>query len=195
MTDSTIEITEDEFAARYGLRANHLNPAASWAYGDADGCLFDTYGDELDFVRQQDPRTVWTLVDGDDGDHYVLSGFHIVNRIGYLLTTAPVPEGTTIRVRVPMPSEHTAPSTRASANKKIDIDALLAERGQIAVAWSIEDVQGVRSHLTAEQAWEVLEQVKENHDADWGICWTTLETVADDLFPEPDTTDEAEERP
>ncbi len=62
---------------------------------------------------------------------------------------------------------------------------LLAKHRQIAAIWSIEDVQGLRSDLTDDQAWEVLEQVGDNHDAEWGITYTTLETVADDLFPRP----------
>jgi len=33
MTDPLIEMTEDEFDARYPLRRNHLNPHASWACG------------------------------------------------------------------------------------------------------------------------------------------------------------------
>jgi hypothetical protein len=63
---------------------------------------------------------------------------------------------------------------------------LLAKHRQIAAIWSIDDVKGVRPHLTDDQAWEVLEQLGDKHDAEWGISWTTLETVADDLFPEPD---------
>jgi hypothetical protein len=65
---------------------------------------------------------------------------------------------------------------------------LLAKHRQIAAIWSIEDVKGVRPHLTDDQAWAVLEQVGDKHDAAWGISWTTLETVADDLFPESDDT-------
>ncbi len=60
---------------------------------------------------------------------------------------------------------------------------LLAEHRQIAAIWSVEDVKNVRPHLTDEQAWEVLERVGGNHDAECGISWTTLETVADDKFP------------
>jgi hypothetical protein len=110
MTDTIIELSEDDFDARYPLRTNHLNPSAGWAYGEEAGCLFETYGEELAFVRQQDPRTVWTFIDGDDGAQYVLSGFHLVNRIGYLISTVTVPEGTTIEVRIPMQSgEDTVP--------------------------------------------------------------------------------------
>jgi hypothetical protein len=72
----------------------------------------------------------------------------------------------------------------------IDIHGLLARRKQIAAIWGIEDVQGIRPHLSREQAWEVLEQVGDNHDAERGICWTTLEIVADDLFPAPDDADQ-----
>jgi hypothetical protein len=107
MIRSPIELTEDEFDARYTLRTNHLNPNASWTYGKDGGCLFETYGEELDFVRQQDPGTIWTLVDGDDGDQYLVSGFHFVNRIGYLLSTVPIPDGTDIEVHIPMQDEPT----------------------------------------------------------------------------------------
>lgn len=102
MTSTFIEMTEDEFDAAYTPRPNHLNPNASWAYGENPGCLFETYGEELEFVRRQDPATIWTLVDGDDGDQYLVSGYHLVNRIGYLLTTQAVPHGTDIQVHLPM---------------------------------------------------------------------------------------------
>jgi hypothetical protein len=102
MTEHVIELTEDEFDDRYQLVRNHLNPNASWAFGDGPGCLFETYGQELDFVRRQDPQTVWTLIDGDDGDQFLISGYHFVNRIGYLITTTPVPEDTLTQVCIPM---------------------------------------------------------------------------------------------
>ena len=102
MTPDLITLTEDEFDATYPLKTNHLRPDASWAFGEGGGCLFETYGDELAFVQQQDPRTIWTLVDGDDGDQYLLSGFHFVNRIGYLISTIPIPEWTEVEVHIPM---------------------------------------------------------------------------------------------
>lgn len=101
MTDATIPLSEDELDERYTFVPNHLNRDAGWAYGDGPGCLFETYGEELEFVRRQDPATVWTFVDGDDGDQHVISGFHIVNRIGYLISKEPVPDGTLIEVHIP----------------------------------------------------------------------------------------------
>lgn len=103
MSDHIIEITEDEFDQWYPLVPNHLNPHASWTIGDGPGCLFETYGEELNFVRGQNVRFVWTLIDGDDGDMYLVSCFHRVNRVGYLISSKPVPKGTCVQVRLPMP--------------------------------------------------------------------------------------------
>ena len=65
------------------------------------------------------------------------------------------------------------------------VHQLLGQQHKIAVIWCIEDVRGLRPDLSDEQAWAVLKQVKDIHDAEWGINWTTLQTVADDMFPKP----------
>ena len=100
-----INLTEDEFDANYSFLPNHLNPDASWVIGDGSGCLFETYGEELEFVRCQNPRTIWTLLDGNEGDLLVVSGYHFVNRIGYLISTVPLPENMTVECSIPMLSE------------------------------------------------------------------------------------------
>ena len=56
MTDTIIEMTEDEFDQQYPLVTNHLNPNASWENGHSGGCLFDTFGDELAFDGERKPR-------------------------------------------------------------------------------------------------------------------------------------------
>jgi|GEM_PF-2890751 len=101
MTETFIALTEDEFDAHYTPISNHLDANASWSYDEAPGCLFETYGAELEFVRQQAPGTIWTVVDGEDDDMYIVSGYHLVNRIGYLVTREAAPEGTCIEVRIP----------------------------------------------------------------------------------------------
>jgi hypothetical protein len=65
----------------------------------------------------------------------------------------------------------------------VDFHQLLARDGKIAAIWSIADVKNIRPHLTDDQAWEVLESVGRQHDAEFGISWITLETVADEMFP------------
>lgn len=102
MTETLIELAEDDFDTRFPLVPNHINPQASWAFGDGHGCLFETFGPEFEFVRRYDFRRVWTLIDGEDGDLYVVSGFHFVNRVGYLLSRDPVPGDTIIQVHIPM---------------------------------------------------------------------------------------------
>ncbi len=105
MSDNFIELTQDEFDNRYPLKFNHLNPSAGWALGEGRGCLFETHGEEYAFVMRQDPRRVWTLLDGDDGDMYLINGVRFVNRVGYLLSTIPVPDAVTIQVRLPMSTD------------------------------------------------------------------------------------------
>lgn len=106
-----ITLTEDEFDSQFPLVENHLNRHASWVIGDGPGCLFENYGTELAFVREQDARFVWTIIDGDDGDMYLVSGFHLVNRVGYLLSTVPVPADTIIHVHIPRIAEVTPSSS------------------------------------------------------------------------------------
>jgi hypothetical protein len=76
-------------------------------------------------------------------------------------------------------------------DERFDADSfvhqLLARDGKIAAIWCVEDVQQLRPDLTAEQAWDVLYEVGRKHDAEYGISWTTLEIIADDLFPAPKT--------
>ena len=66
------------------------------------------------------------------------------------------------------------------------VHELLAKHHSIAAIWHTDDVKGIRPHLTDDQAWEVLEQVGDKHDAEYGISWTTLEVTADDMFPNPE---------
>jgi hypothetical protein len=79
------------------------------------------------------------------------------------------------------------------APSDIDIHVLLAKRRQIAVVWSVEDVQEVRPGLTDDQCWEVLQQANDQHDAGNGISWDVLEFHAEMLFGSAPETDEAEE--
>lgn len=98
-TDAPIHlnISEEAFDDHYPLIPNHLDPHATWAFADGPGCLFGCHGAELDFVLAQPASTVWTLVDGDETQH-LLSGLHIVNRVGYLVSRVPVPDGVTAQV-------------------------------------------------------------------------------------------------
>jgi hypothetical protein len=54
------------------------------------GLGLETFGEDFETVRRQDPRFVWTVVDGDSGsDQWIVPGVHFVNRVCYLVTELP----------------------------------------------------------------------------------------------------------
>ncbi len=96
-------ITEDEFYKKFNLIKNHFDSNAGF-----DGCMFETYGKELDYVfkRSKENRVV-SIIEGDEElerkfisdsgieitepipNMYYASGFHLVNRLGYFLLDKP----------------------------------------------------------------------------------------------------------
>lgn len=93
--DKFIELDYDEWVDTYKPILNHIDTNASF-----DGMMFETYGDEVAFVKTQSPANIWMYGDGDDGGSYVWSGWGFVNRIGYFITEVPCPPDTTIQIRV-----------------------------------------------------------------------------------------------
>lgn len=58
------------------------------------GVIRKPSGDLFDFteVKDQPVNHVWTVLesgDGDDGNWYASPGFHVVNRMGYVVTEKP----------------------------------------------------------------------------------------------------------
>ena len=81
-------LTEEEFDEKFPLLVNHLDANAS-----LDGVMFETFDEELAFVLQQNPNCIWTYMDDDNGRACLSSGYHLVNRIGYLISTVPFEAG------------------------------------------------------------------------------------------------------
>ncbi|MBU3173309.1 hypothetical protein [Clostridium estertheticum] len=54
---------------------------------------------------------------------------------------------------------------------------------QVAIIWSVEDVKGQRRDLNDEQCMEVLKALKVNHDANYGVCWDTIDQQIETLYP------------
>jgi len=50
---------------------------------------FETFPPDLDEVLSADPKCVWTVLEGDDGSEYICPGYHLVNRMYYLITKKP----------------------------------------------------------------------------------------------------------
>ena len=112
MEQTILKITEEEFDEKYRPIDNLFDTNAGWG-----GKLFETYDDELDycFELSKKENRVWTIIecddvlfdddddedddddDDDDDDEeeyapmclYIVSGFHYVNRIGFLVTELP----------------------------------------------------------------------------------------------------------
>jgi hypothetical protein len=55
-----------------------------------EGCMFETYGADLEFVHIQPARKIWTLLDCD-GKLILCEGFHYVNRHGYFISEVDFP--------------------------------------------------------------------------------------------------------
>lgn len=71
----------DEFCARYRFIKNAANEGS----GEPCGCMFETYGGELSFVREQPRERIWTLIE-EDGVLWLRAGYRYVNRLGYFIT-------------------------------------------------------------------------------------------------------------
>lgn len=96
-----IEMTMEEWEATYKPITNHIDSNASFQNESGSGIMFETYGDEYNFVNsQEDPACIWTYGDGDDGGSYIWNGYHYINRLGYFITEVPCPPDTEIQIKV-----------------------------------------------------------------------------------------------
>ena len=112
MKKKLIKLTEDEFYERFNPIKNHFykNPEDC----SFDGCMFETYGKELDYIKglidDGGKASVWTIEEVE-GKMYFVSGWHFVNRFGYIVTNEPVPENEEYEVKLdtePDSEMHTA---------------------------------------------------------------------------------------
>jgi hypothetical protein len=97
MTNPTVRlITWDEFETEFKPRQNLLTKRS-----DYNGWKYETYGDHEAFIRmfaQTNPENVWTIMDGDEGI-IIGSGWHYVNRMGYIITELPYKAGQSVTVQ------------------------------------------------------------------------------------------------
>ena len=93
-----IEMDYDVWLETYRPILNHIDNNASF-----DGMMFETYDDEVEFVKSQSPDKIWMYGDGDDGGSFIWSGWGFVNRLGYFITEVPCPPDTDIQILVSAP--------------------------------------------------------------------------------------------
>ena len=90
-----IEMDFDDWCDIYKPIKNHIDKDSSF-----NGEMFETYGDEVAFVKEQPEDRIWMYGDGDDGGTYLWNGWGFVNRIGYFITEVPCPPNVDIQVKV-----------------------------------------------------------------------------------------------
>ena len=76
-------LTVDEWVEKYNPIKNHIDENTSF-----DGCSFETYDEELEFVQSQDPHKIWTLVNVGN-ESYIVPGFRWIDRDLYFITEKP----------------------------------------------------------------------------------------------------------
>ncbi len=87
--------TFEEWIEKYNPVDNEISGSNSF-----EGYAFDYCNDcgdpecvacmEWEFVKQQDPKCVWTVLSEDDEEYAIYSGFHWINRFCYFVTNKPV---------------------------------------------------------------------------------------------------------
>jgi len=82
--DSMLSLHEDAF---YAFFRPYRHPQAGcdiWG-----GIGLETFGEDFELVKSLPVTNVWTVVDGDTVDQWILTGIHTVNRVCYLVTEVP----------------------------------------------------------------------------------------------------------
>jgi hypothetical protein len=98
LPNTFIELTFEEADEQFKFMVNNYDENASF-----DGLMFETYGDEVEYVKSKPHNRIWMYGDGDDGGLYIWSGWGFVNRIGYFISENPVPDNTIIQIQVGEP--------------------------------------------------------------------------------------------
>jgi hypothetical protein len=89
-----VSLTWKEWQERFKPIKNHF------AKNDPDLEMFETYGEEVEFViSKAEENKVWTWADGDYCS-FVSNGYHYVNRIGYYVCEVPYDNDTEYEIIV-----------------------------------------------------------------------------------------------
>ena len=75
-------ITFDTFFEEYKPQLNHFTSSP-----DNDNYTFETFGEELEYVKKQNNKQIWTTIDHENEEVWLIPGFHLVNRMNYYITT------------------------------------------------------------------------------------------------------------
>jgi hypothetical protein len=90
MTIKPIEIPEPAYIEYQGWSAweQKFKPIKNHFRNDPDETMFETYGEEVEFITKADNKYIWTYIQGDYSD-LIVAGYHYVNRLGYYISSVP----------------------------------------------------------------------------------------------------------
>lgn len=56
-----------------------------------DGCMFETYGEEVEYVKSSEfsDTQIWTIINCENEEMWIIPGYHFVNCFGYFITEIP----------------------------------------------------------------------------------------------------------
>jgi hypothetical protein len=95
MTSKFVSLTPTEWHEQF---KPIYNPISLAKYQDSKDINFETYGEDLEFVKDNvEKNLVWTFSDGDLCS-FISNGYHYVNRINYYVCSVPYDEDTIYEV-------------------------------------------------------------------------------------------------
>ena len=95
-------LTEEEFMETYKPMKNQFHEQDCKEYVAFDGCMYETYGKELEYVMSMaKKKRVWTIIETDDMLHYntcFSTGMRFVNKFGYFVCEVPYTEHINVNI-------------------------------------------------------------------------------------------------
>jgi hypothetical protein len=85
-----VSLTWEEFTEQFKPVPNHFHPNDPYLH-------FETYGEEVEFVKTIPNERIWTYTDIGNGS-VVTNGWHFINRLGYFITEVPAEDDTDYEV-------------------------------------------------------------------------------------------------
>ena len=85
------KINFEKWFETYKPIPNHIDKNGTYCGIDSVNYSFETYGAEKEFVANQDPKKIWTLVEGDKY-MWIQNGAWLVNRLCYFVCEKPYNE-------------------------------------------------------------------------------------------------------
>jgi hypothetical protein len=127
-----VQLSWEEWELKFKPIKNPIDTNAAY-----DGLMFETYGDELDYVqavRNDEPGKVWTIT--SSGDYTTLGdGYHYVDREGYFITEVVCPGNESYEIVLGEPSDF---EDLDAAGAMSEIQQLLSGR-----EWEVEDLEEI----------------------------------------------------